>query len=50
MFTSFAVLIAGIWLAIDSQEAPSTTLTLIFGVVIIVLALVDLMPVLRRRV
>lgn len=51
MFTSIAVVLAGAWLIIYSQEKPSTTLTLVFGIVIVVLALIDLLRpyVIRNR-
>lgn len=49
MLTSVAVVLAGAWLIIYSQEKPSTTLTLVFGILVVVLAVIDLLLVLRAR-
>ena len=42
MLTSLAVLLTGIWLVLQSQQPVNKTLTLIFGILVAVLALVDL--------
>lgn len=49
MFTSIAVLIVGIWLVLSSQEPVSSALTLVLGIIVAVLAFVDLLPALRSR-
>lgn len=43
ILTSLAVLLVGIWLVITSQSHVSSTGTLIFGIVVGALALVDLL-------
>lgn len=43
MLTAIAVLLAGIWLILQSISPVQSTLTLIFGIVIAALALVDLL-------
>ena len=53
MFTSIAVVLTGVWLILlGSKSHPSMTLTLIFGIVIAVLAILDLVlygrPYVRR--
>lgn len=42
--TQLAVLLTGIYLIIQSQQPVSSTLTLIWGIVIVVLVLLDLAP------
>lgn len=37
MYLPIAAMLTGIWLILFSQEVPSTTLTLIFGIVIAIL-------------
>ena len=54
MLTTLAVVLAGVYLIIVSQGPISDTGTLIFGIVIAALALVDLLngagyPLLRRQ-
>jgi hypothetical protein len=39
--TQIAVVLTGIWLVITSQEPASSTLTLIVGIVVVVLVLLD---------
>lgn len=39
--TQIGVVLAGIWLIINSQEPTSTTLSLIFGITIVVLVVLD---------
>jgi hypothetical protein len=46
--TQLAVILTGIYLIIVSQEAVSSTLTLIWGIVIVVLVLLDLAPARAR--
>ena len=49
MLTSLAVVLTGVYLIIVSQEHVTSTLTLIFGLVIGILALADLVfPYIRR--
>jgi multisubunit Na+/H+ antiporter MnhE subunit len=43
ILTTLAVLLVGIWLVITSQQHLSSTATLLFGIVVGVLALVDLL-------
>jgi hypothetical protein len=45
MFTSLAVVLIGVFLAIQSQTAVSTTFQLVVGVAAAVLALLDLFGV-----
>jgi multisubunit Na+/H+ antiporter MnhE subunit len=42
MLTCVAVLLVGVWLVVTSQQHVSSTLTLIFGIIVGVLALADL--------
>lgn len=52
MFTTIGVLLTGIWLILESQTQVDSTLTLIFGIAVAVLAAVDLLEgrgVLTRR-
>lgn len=42
MLTAIAVVLVGIWMILMSQGPVSATLTLIFGIVVAVLALLDL--------
>jgi hypothetical protein len=52
MLTSIAVVLVGVWLIVTSQQHVSSTLTLIFGIVVGLLALLDLLhgywPAARR--
>lgn len=53
MLTSLAVVLVGIWLVIQSQQPVSSTLTLIFGIAVAALALIDVLrgsgyPLTRR--
>jgi hypothetical protein len=41
LLTPLAVVLAGVWLIVQSRSTVSDTLTLIFGIVIAVLALLD---------
>jgi hypothetical protein len=41
--TQLAVILVGIWLILQSQTNVSSTLTVIFGIAVCVLALLDLM-------
>jgi uncharacterized membrane protein YqgA involved in biofilm formation len=50
MFTSVAVLIIGVWMIVSSQEPVSATLTLVLGVLVGILAFLDLLPSVRSRV
>lgn len=43
MLTSLAVVLIGIWLILQSQQPVNATLTLVFGIAVAVLALVDLL-------
>jgi len=40
-FTQLAVVLVGVWLIIESQTTVSDTVTLIFGIVVVVCALFD---------
>ena len=42
MLTSLAGVLTGIWLILQSQHSTTTTLTLLFGIIVAVLCLVDL--------
>lgn len=42
MLTSLAVILVGIWLVLQSQGPVQSTVTLIIGIVVAALALVDL--------
>jgi uncharacterized membrane protein YqgA involved in biofilm formation len=43
MLTSVAVLLVGIWLILQSIKPVDATLTLVFGIVVGALALIDLL-------
>lgn len=43
MLTCIAVLLVGIWLILQSISPVNATLTLVFGIVVAALALVDLL-------
>jgi hypothetical protein len=43
MLTSIAVILVGVWLIVTSQQRVSSTLTLIFGILVGLLALLDLL-------
>jgi hypothetical protein len=47
--TRLAVILAGIWIIIYSQTAPSEVLSLIFGIVIVAFVLFDNRDVLLNR-
>ena len=50
LFTPIAVILAGVWLIIFSRTTPSTGLTLVFGILVVVLAALDLIrPIVVRR-
>lgn len=42
MLTSLAGVLTGIWLILQSQHSTTVTLTLLFGIIVAVLCLVDL--------
>lgn len=52
MLTSLAGILTGLWLILESQHSTTTTLTLVFGIVVMVLCLVDLLrgvgPIIQR--
>lgn len=52
MLTSIAGIFTGLWLILQSQHSTTTTLTLLFGIIVAVLCLVDLLrdarPLIRR--
>lgn len=39
-----ALLLVGIWLILSSQTPPSPTLTLLFGIAVVILVLLDFAP------
>jgi hypothetical protein len=43
MLLAIAVLLTGIWIALTSQEPVSSGVTLIFGIVVAVLAAIELL-------
>jgi multisubunit Na+/H+ antiporter MnhE subunit len=43
MLTCLAVVLVGVWLIVSSQSRLSDTATLIFGIAVAVLALIDLL-------
>jgi hypothetical protein len=50
MLTALAVILVGAWMAIESQTAVSATATLIWGILVVVLVVVEIaQPLYRRR-
>lgn len=49
MLLAIAVLIVGIWMVLTSQEPVSSGLTLVLGIIVAVLAFIELLPALRAR-
>lgn len=51
--TPIAVVLVGLWMIVEHNKLPDHTLTLIFGIVVAVLALIDLVrpyvPIAQRQ-